>query len=751
MRDDGDAQTMPPPTLAPAWLEEITGDRASRWVASHNARTEARLNNEPARALISQLEAILDNPDRIPVVADRHGMLYNFWTDPAHPRGIWRRTTWEDYVLGAPRAGRTPPPTQWENLLDVDALTAHLGPDLSWAGASVLTHGPRTGQRALISLSQGGTDASTTQEYDLVAKRFLTPEEGGFCQSLSKGTLQWADDDGEVVLISDSFTDAGLSRAGYPRQVRRLRRGQDVAQAEILVTAAADAVAAFAARDPWGRTWLTTMPSFSATRIWLLPDDAHPGHARLGDDLLADEGEYVPAHAIRLDIPESCAAGVGRDWLTLELREPWEVGGQRYEPGTLLGVPLEPYIAGERRFDVLFSPTASSTLAGAAWTRNHLVLTILDDVVHRLEVCTPPSPEQMAAGHRTWGHHSIDLTGAADLPGRPDPGSTQLRPGRALLEVSARPVDARNTDYLWVSASGWATPSSLAVGKLTAAGELTGMTVVRQAPARYDARGVNVTQHVARSADGAAIPYFEIRRPAPAPEHPPVLVKAYGCFGHILGPAYEPVLGKAWLERGGVYVVANTRGGGEYGPGWHLSAIRQTRGLVTEDLDAVVTSLVDRGVAQPQSITVYGSSAGGLAVGDLLAKHPDHVGAAIVEMPLLDLQRYSHLLAGASWVSELGDPDDPEQWAWMRTLSPLHQLREGVTYPPVLALTSTRDDRVHPWHARALTYRLEELGQSVSFYETAEGGHHGAVTTAQTAWLAALTYTFAWEHTSTAH
>lgn len=768
-----------PPSVAdnavvPDWLDEIDGERARAWVAARNTDVIRECTTFPDFArLTADIEAVLDCPDRIPAVADRGGMLYNFWTDADHPHGIWRRTTWESYAAGAPsRADRAPEPTQWETLLDLDALNAPGtrptelegigGADLVWGGAQVLTTGPDAGRRALITLSPGGGDASITLEYDLEARRFIGTTDGGLARPLSKGSMSWGDDAGASAIVSADFGPGTLSRAGYPRQVRRLQRGQTLDEAEVLVTAGSAAVAAFASRDPWGRTWLTTMPSFQHTRIWLLPDDAAcpsgadasrgalAGQARPGG-VVTPEGEVVPADAVGLEVPADCMAGVGREWLTIELRSPWEVDGVTHPAGALLGANLADYLAGGRELEVLFTPTASSTLLSAAWTAGHLVLTVLDDVAARLEVCTPPAREQEgssrdgATGPDTWSHHWIDLTGAADLPGCPATDETALRPGRALLSVSATPLCPADSDYLWISASGWTTPSTLAVARLTPSGEVTGMSVVRQAPARYDARGVVVTQHVATSADGTRVPYFQIGRPSTSPR--PTLVHAYGAFGESLTPGYEPVTGKAWLERGGIYVVANTRGGGEYGPAWHAAGIGAGRRRVVEDLVSVLDSLVARGVAVSETTALYGSSAGGLLTGEVLARYPERIGAAVLEVPLADMRRYTHLSAGAAWAAEFGDPDDPEQWAWLREHSPLHLLQAGRSYPPVLLLTSAADDRVHPAHARSLAYRLEQLGQDVTYFETTAGGHSRATTPAQRAFLSALVHDFARRHT----
>ncbi|WP_311765886.1 MULTISPECIES: prolyl oligopeptidase family serine peptidase, partial [unclassified Actinomyces] len=747
---------------APAWLDEITGERALAWVAERNAEAESRLASEELEDLARDLTAVLDAPDRIPPVAHRAGMVYGFWTDAEHPRGVWRRASWLSYVAGAPsRADRVPEPTEWETLLDLDALATERGRPLVWGGAQVLTTGTRAGRRALVTLSDGGSDTSTTREYDLDERRFVGRDDGGFHRPPSKGSLSWGDEEGECVIVSADFGPGSLSAAGYPRQVRRLGRGAAVEEAEVLVTAAPGSVAAGAARDPWGRTWLTTMPSFYGTRIWLLPDEvacpcgeeaaraALDGAPHPALPAPTAEGDLVPAGAVRLDVPESASAGVGRDWLTIELRAPWQVGGRTYAPGTLLGADLAAYLAGGRDLEVLFEPTAATTLLSATWTRSHLVLTVLDDVASRLEVCTPP-PAGAAPG-TPWAHHWVDLTGAGDLPGRPEGDSTLLRPGRALLSVSVSALDPAGSDYLWVSASGWTTPSTLTVARLTEQGEMTGMSVVRQAPARFDATGVRVSQHVARSADGTRVPYFEIGRPVPGGGPGRVLVHAYGAFGTALTPGYEPVTGKAWLERGGTYIVASTRGGGEYGPDWHRQATGRGRHLVLEDLTAVVDSVVARSVAEAGSVVVHGSSAGGLLAGELLARHPQRVGAVVLEVPLLDMRRYSHLLAGASWVPEFGDPDDESQWEWMRGHSPYHLLEQGRSYPPVLLLTSTRDDRVHPAHARTMAWRLAALGQDVTYVETTEGGHSGFATSAQRARTSALIHAFAWEHARHPH
>jgi len=779
-RTDAAPPSLPP---VPAWLDEPAGERALAWAAARTDETMATFTADvDYLRLTAALQEILEAPDRLPAVTEAAGMVYNFWTDAAHPRGVWRRTSWESYASGAPSSPPRPDDgsaTEWEVLLDLDTERRRRGRDLAWAGAQVLQTGPLAGRRALVSLSEGGSDATVTEEFDLEARRFLPAAEGGFHKPLSKGTLTWGAD-GESCLLAADFGAGSLSPAGMPRQARRLRRGRAAADAEVLITGAPDAVVTRASCDAWGRTWLMSMRGLNDTRIWWLPDDAVvPAGEEAARRALSADCEAVPAAAVALDAPASASTGVGRDWLTIQLREPWEAAGHRYGPGTLLAAPLQEWLQGRRDgLEVLFTPTPSSFLSGAAWTAGHLVLTVLDDAVARLEVCTPPSQREWDAGGHAWRHHWIDLTGAAYRPSDADaaaaPDPTELRPGRPLLEVSAQAVRPRDTDYLFISASGWTTPPTLTLARLTEEGEVTGMSVLRQAPARYDARGVRVSQHVAVSADGTRVPYFQIGRPRAKEDDGdltaaptagtaagtsttegqvpgPTLLYGYGAFGTSQTPCYQPLTGRAWLERGGTYVVACIRGGGEYGPGWHLAGTGRGRHRVVEDFAAVARSLIDRAVTAPAQLVVHGGSAGGLLVGEMLTCHPELIGGAIAEAPVLDLERYTRLLAGAMWRSEFGDPDDPGDWETMRPLSPFHALRPEAEYPPLLLLASTADDRVHPAHARTMAYRMRELGLEVGYVEQTEGGHTGTAVPAQRAATSALIHTFAWRAATSGH
>lgn len=729
----------------PAWLDEVEGQEALAWVERRNEEARTAYARDPGFVeLADAIETILDSPDRIPMVTERAGMLYNFWTDAEHPRGLWRRTTWLEYATGAPGGDGAHEP-QWEVLLDIDELGRQEGRAWVWHGAQVLATGGRAGTRALVTLSEGGSDADTTREFDLVERRFIPVEEGGFLRPASKGSMSWADEEGESVLLTTDLGEGSMTLSGYPRQVRRMRRGQSPQQAEVLGTAAQDAVLVAASYDRWGRTWLATVPDFYSSRTWLLPESdegvaGQTAEADAGAAALANEGESVPHEAVRLEVPESALVGMNRDWLTIELRESWEVGGRAFTQGSLLATPLSGFLAGERHFTVLFEPTASTSLSGAFWTRNHLVLTVLDDVVTRLEVLTPPATTE---AEQPWGRQDLDPAALGEVAPSPAMDDTSLRPGRALVTVSAGAVNARENDYLWLSLSGWTTPATLAVARISDTGRVEGTTVVRRAPARFDAEGVVVTQHTAVSQDGTRVPYFQVGRPAPDGPAPTILY-GYGGFEISLEPHYSPVAGRAWLERGGVYVVANIRGGGEYGPAWHRAAQGSRRLRAYEDFAAVARSLAERGVTTPQRLAVHGGSNGGLLAGVMLTRYPELVGAVVCDVPLLDMSRYHQLLAGHSWMAEYGDPEDPQQWEFIREFSPFHLLRAGRDYPPVLLVTSTRDDRVHPAHARTMAHRMRSLGQEVVYFENSEGGHGAAATNAQRAFMSALTYEFCW-------
>ncbi|TNC18354.1 S9 family peptidase [Georgenia sp. 311] len=681
-----------------AWLEDVEGDTALDWVRGHNERAVSALETARFTEMREEILEVLDSTEKIPGVVQRGEHLYNFWTDAEHERGLWRRTTWESY--------RTDDP-EWEVLLDVDALAREEGVGWVWHGAHVLR--PSL-DRALVALSRGGADADVTREFDLVTKTFV---EDGFTREESKGALQWADSSGDVVYAYTDVGEGSMTSSGYPRTVRRWVRGTALAEAPEVFAGEHTDMSIGAAHD--------FTPGFERDFVWR-------ARAFYDSDLyLLEDGELT-----RVDVPRSAEPAIHREWLTVELREDWEVGGRTLPGGGLVAIRLADFRAGSRDFEVLHAPTPTTALIGGTWTRHHLVLNVLDDVTNRLEVLTPP------AGDGPWERRPLDLATSATGWHAP-----------RLATVSAGAIDPDESDALWLTVSGFLTPTTLARLDLDESGAVVGLEPLKALPAFFDTEGLHVEQHFATSDDGTRVPYFQVS-PVPAADNEdvrplPTLLSGYGGFEIPRLPAYSGAIGRAWLARGGAYVVANIRGGGEYGPRWHQAALKEKRHRAYEDFAAVARDLFARGVTDVAHLGAQGGSNGGLLMGNMITGYPELFGAIVCQVPLLDMKRYSHLLAGASWMAEYGDPDDPEQWEFIRTFSAYHRFDPADEHPPVLFTTSTRDDRVHPGHARKMMALMAGAGKDVTYYENIEGGHGGAATNAQAAFMSALAYEFLWQ------
>lgn len=668
------------------WLEDVEGDHALAWVRERNAQTTSTLAaTEEFASTQAAVRAVLDSDAKIPDVSKIGDHLYNFWKDSEHVRGLWRRTTLESYRTAEP---------EWETVLDVDALGEAEGESWVWHGASILRPAYR---KALVSLSRGGSDADVTREFDLATKEFVTPEDGGFYRPESKGDLAWVDDDTVYV-----FTDTGegsMTSSGYPRVAGRWHRGTPLESATVLYEGRTDDmyISAFRSHTPgFVRDFVARSLAFYSNELYVLA----------ADDSLT-----------KIDVPDSAEVGFRREWLLVELRDDWTVGGQTYTSGSLLATGFDDFLAGGRDFTVLFEPDESTSLAGATWTQSHLVLNVLADVKNRLHVLTPPAD---TAG--PWER--------SEMLGAPSIGT-----------VSVRAVDVDDSDDVWLVATDYLTPTTLSIATVGQEPEL-----LKSMPVFFDADGLTVEQHFATSDDGTKVPYFLVRRADLAFDGTaPTLLYGYGGFEISLTPGYSGGLGRAWLEQGGVYVVANIRGGGEYGPRWHQLALQENRHRAYEDFSSVARDLVERGITSRAHLGVQGGSNGGLLTGNMLTQYPELFGAVVIQVPLLDMKRYSHLLAGASWMAEYGDPDDPEQWEFIQTFSPYHLFEADREYPPVLFTTSTRDDRVHPGHARKLAAAMVEAGKDVTYYENIEGGHGGAANNEQASFMQALAYRFLWE------
>jgi prolyl oligopeptidase len=661
------------------WLEDVMGEKQLEWVRERNAESRKSLaEGEAFAALESRLLSILDSKERIPLVSRIGNHFYNLWRDAANPKGLWRRTTLDSY--------RTPEPA-WETVIDVDALAKSEGENWVWHGATVLEPEDRT---CLVSLSRGGADADVVREFDLEQKAFV---DGGFALPEAKSRVAWRNR-GSLFVATD-MGPGSLTASGYPRTVREWARGTPLADAETIFEGQTDdmSVGGFSDLTPgFERDFLVRQITFWTNEMFLRRD----------------------GRLIKIDKPDDASASVHREWLLIELRTPWTVDGTTFPAGALLVATFEDFLKGERALHMLFEPTERTSLAAWAGTRNHLVLTTLDNVRSRIDVLT----------HRegTWSR--------AALAGVPEFGTATITP-----------VDEIESDDYWLVTSSPLEPSTLALGSATAPG--TAPEKLKQTPAFFATKGLRVAQHEAVSKDGTRIPYFQIG-PATLPMDgsTPTLLYGYGGFEIPLVPGYSPLSGAAWLEQGHVFVIANIRGGGEFGPRWHQAALKEKRPRAYEDFIAIAEDLTARKVTSPAHLGIMGGSNGGLLMGNMHSLRPDLFGAIVCQVPLLDMRRFNTLLAGASWMGEYGDPDKPEEWAFIRGFSPYHNVARDRGYPPMLITTSTRDDRVHPGHARKMTARLLEYEKPVLYYENIEGGHGGAADNRQKAFMEALGYTF---------
>lgn len=660
------------------WLEEVDGARARAWVDERNAATERELEAPPEYAALRQrLRAILDSTGKIPYAGCHAGLLYNFWRDAAHPRGIWRRATLAAYRQDAP---------DWETLVDLDLLARNEGENWVWGGVTWLEPG---GERCLVSLSRGGGDAHVVREFDAAAGRFVEGEPA-FSLPEAKSDCAWIDRD--TLFVGTDFGPGSLTDSGYPRIVKQWRRGTPLAAAQTVYEARPEDLSASAWRDltpGFEREFVLRQIGFYSSELFV----------RQGGALL------------KLPKPEDANAFALRDQLVIELRSDWEFGGRRYPQGALLAADFDGFLRGETDCDVLFAPSPTTSLDGLTVTRDALLLTVLDKVKNRIVEL------RRAAGG--WQAREVAL------------------PALGALDTWA--FDALASNRYFVTVTGFTAPSTLYLMEV-------GSDVKEQLkamPAFFEAQHLQVHQFEASSSDGARVPYFAVMdRDIRLDGDNPTVLYGYGGFEVSLKPSYGALSGASWLESGGVYVIANIRGGGEFGPRWHQAALKEHRQRAFDDFIAVAEDLVARKISSPRRLGIMGGSNGGLLVGAVLTQRPELFNAAVCQVPLLDMRRYHQLLAGASWIGEYGDPDDPAQWAWIGRYSPYHQLRAGERYPRVLFTSSTRDDRVHPGHARKMAARMLELGHDVLYWENTEGGHAGAADNAQTARMWALTWTF---------
>ena len=659
------------------WLEDISGEGPLEWVKQRNEKTKEILGSTRRfEKMQKRLLEIFDSDDRIPYVSKRGHFYYNYWMDKAHPKGVWRRTTFPSYCSSQP---------DWELLLDVDQLAADEGENWVYQGVEVRYPDFR---RALVSLSRGGADAAEIREFDLDEKSFVSD---GYYVPEAKGSANWAPND--QVLVATDFGPGTLTSSGYPRTVRLWSRGGELRDADVVLEGEESdvSVGAFVElAEGYENIFLVRSTDFYNGEIFLLRD----------------------GQRILIDRPTDSNLHIDRGRLYLRLTSEWTLGQVSYPAGSLLTNDLEGHLNGERDFDVLFEPTSTQSLESYSTTRHHTLINVLDNVVNKVSVGT-----LTADG---WIREPLAHQGG-------------------LRQVSVSAVDRLNNDTFFMTSTDHITPATLAVADVGGTSR-----ILKQSPRFFESDGLAVSQHWATSKDGTRIPYFEVGS-TPTSGAAPTLLYGYGGFEISMVPNYSGGIGSCWTEKGGTYVEANIRGGGEFGPDWHKAALRNDRHRAYEDFIAVAEDLIRRGVTTSRQLGILGGSNGGLLMGNMYTHRPDLFGAVIAQVPLLDMRRYHLLLAGASWMAEYGDPDDPEQWDFIRTFSPYHNLDGSVEYPRLLVTTSTRDDRVHPGHARKFVARLQEMQKDVLYYENTEGGHAGASDNIGRAYMWTLSFEFLWQ------
>ena len=592
------------------------------------------------------------------------------------------RGLWRTTTLDSYRGERP----EWDILLDLDALAAREGEDWIWSGAATL---PGSHDRAILMLSRGGADAVVLREFDLSSHDFVS---AGFILPEAKGGAAWLDRD--TLLLSSALGDGMATSSGYARTVRLWRRGTDPSTAPVIFETGADHMSVWADLDRQAedeRVWFVERVGFFDIVVWI-GDRTGP--------------------KTRIDLPTDVQGQWHSGWLAVKRRTQWTIGGDTHPPDTVLGISFPAFLDGDRRFTKLFEPTERRALQGLFWSGGRLVLSILDDLKPVFEVLTPSGVG--------WARQRIT--------GLPDIGVAHVW----SLDVRTE----ESTGDLLASAQDPLTPPSLYLIPPRAAPQL-----LKRGPQAFDPAGLAVTRHEAISEDGTRIPYVQVGPPGNTGEAP-VHLSGYGGFGISMLPYYNSAVGKLWLERGGTGVVANIRGGGEFGTAWHDAGRREEKRLSHDDFAAVAADLVRRGVTLPGRIAAEGGSNGGILNTNKLTRYPELFGALFCTIPLIDMRRYAKLHAGASWIAEFGDPDNPADWAFLAGISAYHQAVPGRPYPPILIATSRRDDRVHPGHARKMAAKLQAMGYEAYFYEPAAGGHGYGKDNAERAAFTALGYNF---------
>jgi prolyl oligopeptidase len=655
------------------WLEEATGPRAMEWVKAEDARTAKIMEADPHFATYNaEALQVSEDPHRLPTPGLRGSDVYNFWNDAKNVRGLLRKTTLEDYSSDEPN---------WKTVLDVDALDKAENKSWVFHGAECLYPGD---EYCMFDLSVGGEDASTAREFDLKENKFV---DGGFVSPHSKQEIAWEDKD--TVLIARDWGAGTLTKSGYPFVVKEWKRGTPVESAKEVFRGEPTDISAhgFVGHDAQGDrlTIFGRGVTFFENRFWI----------------------KTPQGLKELAIPRKAdPTGLLAGRLLVEIHEDWTPapGGTTFTQGSLLALRLADVMRDPAHLKptVVFAPTADEFLDGSMTTHSRLVVATLKHVLGRAYVYTP-------TGQDGWTKTALDV---------PDNSSINL--------VTA----SDTTETFFLNSQSFLTPPSLLEGDAGTAK----LKVSRSQPALFDASQDTTEQLYATSKDGTKVPYFVVHRKDMALNgENPTLLNAYGGFEISMTPRYSAIMGKLWLEKGGVFVLANIRGGGEFGPAWHEAGLKTHRQRIYDDFAAVAEDLIARKITSPEHLGIEGGSNGGLLMGVEMTQHPDLYKAIVIQVPLLDMLRFEQIAAGASWVGEYGSVSVPEERAFLAGISPYNQLKPDVKYPEPLIFTTTRDDRVGPQHARKFAAKMEEYHEPFLYDEITEGGHGAGADLKQTA------------------
>lgn len=664
------------------WLEDVESPKSLEFAKAENEKTLAVLKKDPHfKSIEADYRKLAYAKDRVPWAYPMRGYFYNFWRDEKNARGLWRRTTLGEYRKNNPK---------WETVLDLDDLSKKENENWVWHGSKCL---PPLYDRCLISLSRGGKDASVVREFSIKEKSFV---KNGIEFPEAKSNITWIDQDS--VYVATNYGADSVTDAGYARTVKYFKRGQKLSDSPVIFEVAKNeqSASAYIEHTPEGKFhFLRGKISFFQTKIWSFED----GVKRL----------------IQMPL-ESDFYGYFKGYVLFITKKELKTATQTFKPGSLVALPFNNITDSSlESLELVFSSTDKVFLDSLETTKNHLLLNVIDNTKGKVIKVTFKKPNN-------WELQNIELgkNGVASVM------STESDNDNFSLTY---------TDFI--------TPTSMYIGN-TNANPLK-LTKIKTSPEKFVSIDITSEQRFAKSKDGVMIPYFIIHKKNMKYDGKnPTVLYGYGGFEYALQPYYLGGIGKAWLEKGGVYVMSNIRGGGEYGPAWHQAALREKRQIVFDDFIAIANDLIKTKVTKPAHLGIMGGSNGGLLVAGTFIQRPDLFNAVVCEVPLLDMLRYHKLLAGASWMDEYGNPDDPAMREVISKYSPYQNVKAGVKYPEVFFYTSTKDDRVHPGHSRKMVAKMREQGHPLFYYENTEGGHGGAANLEQDILRGALEFTYLW-------